>query len=48
MGMFAKIANIDTFFYRRRPRQANFRFLFPFAANKRKFAVSVFYLRQTI
>ncbi len=31
-----------------RPRKINFRFMFPFAANKQKFAVSVFHLQQTI
>jgi hypothetical protein len=30
-----------------RPRKTNFRFVFPFAANKWKFAVSIFCLQKT-
>ncbi len=47
MGTFAETAIVDyrlSFFL---PSKINFRFPFPFAANKRNFAVSVFRLQQT-
>jgi hypothetical protein len=41
MGTFAETANVDY------PRKTNFRYPFPFAANKRRFFFSVFRLQQT-
>jgi hypothetical protein len=46
MGTFAETAIIEYRFLFADPRKTNFRFPFSFAANRRKFAVSVFYLQQ--
>jgi hypothetical protein len=49
MGTFAETAllqqSLITFY--RQPRETNFHFLFSLAANKWKFAVSIFHLQQT-
>jgi hypothetical protein len=47
MGTFAETAVVDL--HLPLPtKENNFRFPFPFAINKQKFAVSVFHLHQTI
>jgi hypothetical protein len=46
MGTFLK-QQLSITVYRLLPRKINFRFTFPFAANKRKFSVSVFRLQET-